>query len=117
MNILLTDILFPNKYAKWRLVEIKSFIDEYKCDILVVNKITNYAGIKYDFDYEILKEKFSLEEYDILIFNKNYNFVNKYRSSIDVFTKNNDMTIRECENGNFIVYYYNFGVEKIDLFL
>ena len=89
MNILLTDILFPNKYAKWRLVEIKSFIDEYKCDILVVNKITNYAGIKYDFDYEILKEKFSLEEYDILIFNKNYNFVNKYNSRIDGTQFNN----------------------------
>jgi len=89
MNILLTDIIFPNKYAKWRLVEIKSFIDEYKCDILVVNKITQYAGINYDFDYEILKEKFLLEEYDILIFNKKYNFINKYNLRIDGTKFNN----------------------------
>ena len=83
MNILLTDIMFPNKYAKWRLVEIKSFIDEFKCDILCVSRINSYANIQFDFDWDILKDQFNLDEYDILIFNSRYNYLNKYNSSID----------------------------------
>ena len=41
-RILLTDCLFPNKYARWRLVEIYSFMKDHDTDILVVNKFTNY---------------------------------------------------------------------------
>ena len=83
MNILLTDIMFPNKYAKWRLVEIKSFIDEFKCDILCINRINSYVNIQLDFDWDLLKDQFNLDDYDILIFNPQYNYVNKYNSSID----------------------------------
>ena len=83
MHILLTDIMFPNKYAKWRLVEIKSFIDEYKCDILILNRIGSYAGTVFNFDWDILCEKFLLNEYDILIFNPTFNYINKYNTTID----------------------------------
>jgi hypothetical protein len=75
--------MFPNKYAKWRLVEIKSFIDEFKCDILCVSRINSYANMVFDFDWDLLKDQFNLDEYDILIFNPQYNYVNKYNNSID----------------------------------
>lgn len=32
---LIVDIVYPNKYSKWRSVEIKSFIQNYNVDILV----------------------------------------------------------------------------------
>lgn len=83
MNILLTDILFPNKYAKWRLVEIKSFIDKYKIDILCVKKIENFAGLKFNFDWNELYKLFNLQDYDILIFNSKFNYINKYNKIID----------------------------------
>ena len=46
-RILLTDIVFPSKYAKWRLVEIHSFIHKYDTDILVINRINNFSNIEY----------------------------------------------------------------------
>lgn len=78
LRILLTDILFPNKYAKWRLVETKSFMEKYDVDILVINRINSFAGLQFNIDYEELKESHSLNQYDILIFNPAYNYLNKY---------------------------------------
>jgi len=89
-NILLTDILFPNKYAKWRIEEIKSFIELYDTDILVTHKVNFYAGIKYGVDYEAMKQYFGLYRYNILIFNPKYNHLNKYNASIDGTLFNNE---------------------------
>lgn len=83
MRILLTDIMFPNKYAKWRLVEIHSFMEKYDTDILVIDRINEYKNIKFDFDYDCLKEKFNFEKYDILIFNNKYNYINKFNINFD----------------------------------
>ena len=49
-RVLLTDIVFPNKYARWRLTEIYNFINDYDTDIMVINRINNYAGISFNFD-------------------------------------------------------------------
>ena len=83
LKVLLTDLMFPNKYAQWRLVEIKSFIDYYQCDILVINRVGHFSGVDYNFDFDILKEKFSLNNYDILIFNPNFNYINIYNNNFD----------------------------------
>lgn len=79
-KILLTDILFPSKYAKWRLVTTKSFIDHeaYDTDILVLNKVNHIVSIPCNFDYPELKSSHSLYKYDILIFNPKYNHINKW---------------------------------------
>lgn len=78
MRVLLTDILFPSKYAKWRLVEIESFIKKYECDILILNKIQTSQGLDFNFDFDLLKESHRLYDYDILIFNSKFNYINKY---------------------------------------
>ena len=49
-NSLVVDILYPNKYCRWRNLEIKFFIDEFDSDILVF-KSDDYAGVNFDFDY------------------------------------------------------------------
>ena len=34
-NSLVVDILYPNKYSRWRNLEINFFMDEFNSDILV----------------------------------------------------------------------------------
>lgn len=80
---LITDLLFPSKFAKWRINEIRSFIDNFDMDILVVNKIHNYCGNNYTLDYNELKETHMLDKYDILIFNPIYNSLNQYNTDIN----------------------------------
>ena len=89
MRVLLTDSVFPNKFAKWRLVEVKSFMDKYNCDILVITRSIEVAGVKLEFDYDTLKDEFLLNDYDILIFNPAYNHINKYNHTIDGTKYNN----------------------------
>ena len=90
-RVLLTDILFPNKYAKWRLTEILAFINKYDTDILIIHKVIVYAGITFNFDYNELYNKFKLNEYDILIFNPEFNYINKYNESNFDGTKYNNI--------------------------
>src|SRR5665648_705230 len=80
MRALLSDSLFPNKYAKWRLVETRSFINKWDTDILVPVKTVWYE-IPFVFDYKELRESHSLDRYDLLIFNPKWNHLNQYNSS------------------------------------
>ena len=80
-RILLTDILFPNKYAKWRLVETKAFIDKYDTDILVLHRVMKYGGVVFNIDYKELLKSHSLDKYDILIFNPGYNDLDIYNDT------------------------------------
>ncbi len=80
--ILLTDFLFPSKYAKWRIEEIKAFMDTDDCDILV-SKLDKFASIDYEVDYEEMDEYYSLKDFNILIFDSKYNYLNKYNTRID----------------------------------
>lgn len=86
---LITDMLFPTKFSKWRLVEVLSFIEKYDTDILVIEKINEYGNNIFSFDYEELKDRFNLLEYDILIFNPNYNHLNKFNNTTDGTKFNN----------------------------
>lgn len=88
MNILITDIVFPNKYAVWRNIEIQSFIERYSADILV-NCTKSYAGMNYDIDYEFINSTGILHGYEFLIFDPAYNFLNRYNTHVDGTTYNN----------------------------
>ena len=78
-NSLVVDILYPNKYSRWRNLEINFFIDEFESDILVF-KIDGFAGVDFECDYDFcnLDTNLKLQNYNILIFNPKYNYLNKY---------------------------------------
>lgn len=120
--ILITDYLFPSKYAKWRIEGIKALID-VGADILV-NKVDEYAGVSYDVDYEIMENYFNLNQYNIIIFDKKYNHLNKYNKTIDgtkfnnvikgysyLFTKFTDFNLNNYDNvfHIFLSGYKNFN--------
>ena len=90
-RVLLTDIVFPNKYARWRLTEIYNFMNEYDTDIMVISRINSYAGIILNFDFDILCETFNLRDYNIIISNPEYNYINKYNSNFDGTKYNNKL--------------------------
>lgn len=89
---LVTDILFPSKYARWRMEECKAFIEEYQADFLVF-KVDGYANIKYNVDYVEMLDYFNLSEYNIIIFDEKYNYLNKYNTKIDGTTFNDKKSV------------------------
>lgn len=80
--MLVVDILFPTQYALWRICETTSFIREKNSDILVF-KVASHAGIDYNVDYELMSTRQGFENYNIIIFDPNFNFLNKYNKKID----------------------------------
>jgi tRNA G46 methylase TrmB len=112
-RVLLTDIVFPNKYARWRLTEIYNFMNDYDTDIMVINRINNYAGINLNFDFDILYETFNLHDYNILIFNPSFNYINKYNSNFDGTKYNGKLHCdyilqkKKFENNTFSIENYN----------
>lgn len=123
--ILLTDFLFPTKYSKWRIEEIKSFMLQYDADILILSKIENFAWVAYNIDYEYMEEYYNLNDYNILIFNSKFNYLNKFNKKIDwtkfnkkfpwdyLFTKRSDFNI---ERYDFIYHIFLVNYEKFNLF-
>ena len=113
-RVLLTDIVFPNKYARWRLVEIYNFMNDYDTDIMVINRINSYIGNNLNFDFDILNDAFNLYDYNILIFNPAYNYINKYNSNFDGTKYNGklpcDYIIQKKKFENTI-----FSIENYDL--
>jgi len=79
-RMLVTDVLFPNKFARWRLCGIKACMDEFDTDVLVIDKVSFSL---YEFDYEHLRKSHNLDNYNILIFNPAYNAINKYNVGYD----------------------------------
>lgn len=130
MKTLVTDLLFPSKYSKWRISEISSFIVDRGADILVF-KVDAYANITYGFDYDEMFHEFSLEGYNILIFDQKYNYINKYNKRVDgtawngkyygsyLFTRSLDFNpddygfVYHIFLNNYLVFnkYFNFPME------
>lgn len=81
-NVLLVDFFWPNRLAKWRIVNVESFSDHLKADILVINSDVFFElpNTDEDFKTEIFKNR---DEYDILIFDHRFNWMNKYNTRID----------------------------------
>ena len=86
MRILLNDMLFPSLTAEWRLNEISSFINNFDTDIINLGEHNN----KYEFN-NYTREIFLLNEYDILINNPNYNYLNKYNKNFNGTLFNNKL--------------------------
>ena len=132
-NSLVVDILYPNKYSRWRNLEINFFMDEFNSDILVF-KIDGFAGVdfKCDFEFANLNSNLKLQNYNILIFDPKYNYLNNYNKNIDgtlfnnkfhgsyLITKNTDFNLN---NYSFIYHiflmcytefnhYYSFDYNK-----
>jgi hypothetical protein len=82
MRVLVTDALFPNALARWRLVEIHSFVEKYDTDILVFHD-RSYGSHVFTIDWEVLYEQFHLERYDIIIYNESFSFLNKYNTEFE----------------------------------
>jgi len=82
MKTLVVDILFPSKFAKWRIEEIKTLILECNADIFVF-KLDQFADINFDVDIELMHNQFQLDKFNILIFDKKFNYLNKYNKKID----------------------------------
>ena len=81
-SILVTDIVFPNRYAMWRIAETTSFMQEKAADFLVF-RADSYGGISFDVDYEEMVVNKGFKDYNILIFDPKYNYLNRYNSRID----------------------------------
>jgi hypothetical protein len=75
--------LFPTVFSKWRIEDIKSFVDRHDTDILVLKKTSWYENVTYKIDYEEMKDYYNLDEYNILIFNSEFNFLNQYNTRVD----------------------------------
>jgi len=80
MRVLVNDLLFPNKFAKWRIEEIKSFIEKYETDILCIKYYDQDFNVGDNFNWEELYESHHLSKYDILIFEENKKGLQKYNS-------------------------------------
>jgi hypothetical protein len=106
---LIVDILFPNRYSIWRNVEIKNFIQEYDVDILV-SKVNSYAGITFDFDWEFINSDGLLQDYNILIFDNKYNFINMWNSNLDgtQYNTNNGFSYLITKKNVFDLSSYDF---------
>ena len=77
-RVLVTDMMFPNAKAAWRLNSISAMQDHFDADILVINRLD------WTFDWKALLTSHRLYDYDLLIFNSKYNhldWVNKLNRS------------------------------------
>jgi hypothetical protein len=110
-NSLITDIVYPNKYSRWRNLEINFFISEFGSDILIF-KINSFANIGFNFDYEFCNENLNnlLDEYNILIFDPKYNHLNKYNTRIDgtIFNHKYEGSYLLTKKTDFIISDYSF---------
>jgi hypothetical protein len=80
--------MFPNRFSQWRNVEIMSFIEHFETDILIY-KIENFAGINFDFDIEHPIFDSIRQQYNILIFDPKFNYLNRHNTRVDGTKFNN----------------------------
>lgn len=88
MKILVVDCLYPNRYSQWRNVEITSFIKQYQADVLVY-KTNNFAGQAFDVDFDHNIYHGLHQDYNILIFDPQYNYCNQFNRRLDGTEFNN----------------------------
>lgn len=88
MKILVVDCLYPNKYSQWRNAEITSFIKQYQADVLVY-KTNNFAGQAFEVDFDHSIYHGLHQDYNILIFDPQYNYCNQFNHRLDGTEFNN----------------------------
>ena len=82
MKMLITDILYPSKFATWRNEEINYFLKNEETSLLIFKTEHNW-GIDFEVDYDYCNIDGILDGYNFLIFDPRYNYLNKYNSKID----------------------------------
>jgi len=131
-KILVTDGLFPNKYASWRNVELISFLEEYETSFLVKHG-KSYAGITFevDFEHQLFSSYFRNSSYKFQIFDPNYNHLNKFNGGFDgtsfngknnhysyCLTKEKDFNVENFDLiyhiflGSYVDFNQNFAFEQ-----
>lgn len=80
IRALFVDCYFPVETSKWRIEEIFAFTLRYRTDILVDRSFLDKHVWK-SVAYEEMNSRFQLcQDYDILIFDKNFNFLNNFNA-------------------------------------
>jgi hypothetical protein len=105
LKILVVDRPFPTNEAQWKIEEVKSFILHKDVDVMsLMSKEENYKE---------MKEYYGLNDYNVLIFNPRFNYLNKHNRKFDgtifnnkypgdyVVTKNKDFNIKSYD----IIYH------------
>jgi hypothetical protein len=102
----LTDVLFPNDMAAWRLTEVKAFIDRFDTDVMVVFRADGYS-----FDWEALKDAFGLHRYDLLILDPRDNRYNRFNPGApsDGGPSCNGSTFNGALPGRYLLRLRKFG--------
>jgi len=77
-RVLLTDLVFPSVYSKWRLNEVQAFMEFFYTDVLVCKHTDIYSNVRFTIDWEPLLSSHHLASYDILIFDPDYNYLQQY---------------------------------------
>jgi hypothetical protein len=75
-RILITDFMYPNSLAAWRLNSIESLSYAFDADILVVHRVVPPDHHLFGFEWNEVPESHDLSRYDLLIFNPTYNSLN-----------------------------------------
>ncbi len=81
-SVLVTDVLFPTRYAMWRIAETTSFILEKSADVMVFRH-DRFAGFHLGVDYAEMMFEQGFADYNILIFDQNYNHLNQFNTRVD----------------------------------
>ena len=85
---LVTDVLFPNRFAMWRIAETTSFIRDQAADVMVFRQ-DSFANVQYSVDYEQMMSEQGYADYNILIFDPRYNDLNRFNTRVDGTKYNN----------------------------
>ena len=101
-KVLITDIVFPNKYATWRNTEILAFIKEYDTDIFVY-KVNVYQGLKFDWDFGLEIYDGLLDGYQLLSFGDGRFLVTRDKSGVF------DLSKYDLVHHIFLQMYVNFN--------
>lgn len=115
LRVLVTDFLFPNKLASWRLVEIKGFIERYDTDILVIGRPTTHYNVEFTFDWELLLESHHLDRYDLLIFDPQFNHLNKFNRGFDGTQFNNVISTAKAPVFSYLLRLTKYRAQPLNL--
>ena len=128
-KILVVDGMFPNKFAIWRNFLISDLIKNYDVDIAVY-KLDTFAGIDYNFDYEFINSQYYIKNYNIIICNEKYAYIQRYNVNFNgldylnkydfsyAFIKNKEFNISDYDLIFYIflncykLFKKNFNIEK-----
>jgi hypothetical protein len=131
IRLLILDCLFPVLFGQWRTVEINYLLShpDFDVDILInpySHLVNEFAGENMIISFERYYQLYPhLNDYNIMIFNPEFNVINRFNKKIDgtvfnktvnaqfLLTKNRDFDFRAYD----LAYSIFFGVRNENSFL